>query len=97
MRPKSLWEAIGGGPANFPNYDARTGLGYGTQSGFHAHRQYQGTYPYREPLSDNEEAANDEEHDANLDSKVSKSVFSAVNFGNNKTNYMLFVFPISIY
>lgn len=78
MRPKSLWEAIGGGPANFPNYDARTGLGYGTQSGFHAHRQYQGTYPYREPLSDNEEAANDAEHDPELDAKVSKKVSAYV-------------------
>ena len=48
-RKQTLWEAIGGGPANFPNYDSRTGLGYGTQSGFHAQRQYQGTYPYKEP------------------------------------------------
>jgi hypothetical protein len=78
MRPKSLWEAIGGGPANFPNYDARTGLGYGTQSGLHAHRQYQGTYPYREPLSPNEEEANAEEHDPELDSKVSKKLSAYV-------------------
>jgi len=78
MLRKTLWEAIGGGPANFPNYDARTGLGYGTQSGFHAHRQSQSTYPYREPLSDNEEAANDEENDAELDAKVSKKLSAYV-------------------
>jgi len=78
MLRKTLWEAIGGGPANFPNYDTRTGLGYGTQSGFHAQRQYQGTYPYREPLSDNEEEANEEERDAEFDSKVSKKLSSYV-------------------
>lgn len=77
-RKKSLWEAIGGGPANFPNYDARTGLGYGTQSGYHDHRQYQGTYPYREPLSDNEEDANDEERDEDFDHKVIKKLSSYV-------------------
>jgi hypothetical protein len=50
-RKKSLWEAISS-PANFPNYDARTGLGYGTQSGFHASREYPGTFPYLEPSED---------------------------------------------
>ena len=57
-----LWEAISS-PANFPNYDARTGLGYGTQSGFHASREYQGTYPYIEPDDvdeDTEEVVDDE-------------------------------------
>jgi hypothetical protein len=72
--PLKLWEAIGGGPANFPNYDARTGLGYGTQSGFHAARQYQGSFPYREPLSDNEEEANDMEIDHDEESLVSKKL-----------------------
>jgi len=61
-RKISLWEAIGGGPANFPNYDARTGLGYGAPTGFHASRQSQGTYPYREPAEgDEEEDAEEEE------------------------------------
>ena len=46
-----LWEAIGS-PANNPNYDARVGLGYGTDSGFHASRSYQTTYPYKEPVED---------------------------------------------
>jgi len=58
----TLWEAISS-PANFPNYDSRTGLGYGTQSGFHASRKYQGTYPYIEPDDvdeDSEEVVDDE-------------------------------------
>jgi len=78
MPRKSLWEAIGGGPANFPNYDARTGLGYGTQSGFHAQRQYQGSYPYKEPPSDDELEVDEEERDEELDSKVSRKISSYV-------------------
>lgn len=74
MTRKNLWEAIGGGPANFPNYDARTGLGYGTQSGFHAHRQYQGTFPYVTPPSDDELEVDEEERDDEFDSKVSKKL-----------------------
>jgi len=78
MPRKSLWEAIGGGPANFPNYDARTGLGYGTQSGFHAQRQYQGSYPYKEPPSDEELEVDEEERDEEFDSKVSRKLSSYV-------------------
>lgn len=74
MRRKTLWEAVGGGPANFPNYDARTGLGYGTQSGYHSPRQYQGTFPYREPISPYEEEANDMEMDPEEESEVSKKL-----------------------
>jgi hypothetical protein len=76
MHHKTLWEAIGGGPANFPNYDARTSLGYGTQSGYHAHREYQSTYPYREPLSDYEEDANDEDYDEEFGAEINKKLSS---------------------
>lgn len=72
--PRKLWEAIGGGPANYPNYDARTGLGYGTQSGFHAQRQYQGSFPYKEPPSDDELEVDEEERDEEFDSKVSRKL-----------------------
>jgi len=78
MLRKKLWEAIGGGPANVPNYDTRTGLGYGTQSGFHAQRQYQGSYPYKEPPSDDELEVDEEERDEEFDSKVSKKISSYV-------------------
>lgn len=45
----SLWEAISS-PANFPNYDARTGGGYGQlQQKYHGNRQFQSSYPYKEP------------------------------------------------
>lgn len=57
-----LWEAISS-PANFPNYDSRTGLGYGTQTGFHSQRQYQSSYPYidePEDLDDGEEVIDDQ-------------------------------------
>jgi hypothetical protein len=74
MHHKSLWEAIGGGPANNPNYDSRTGLGYGTQSGFHSHRQSQTSYPYREPVSDNEEDANEEDYDYEFGSEINKKL-----------------------
>jgi hypothetical protein len=74
MKTKRIKEAIGGGPANFPNYDARTGLGYGTQSGYHDQRQYQGSYPYKEPPSELEQLANDEEYDEEFDHKVSKKI-----------------------
>lgn len=47
MRHKSLWEAISS-PANFPNYDGRTGLGYAAPTGFHSQRSYQDSYPYVE-------------------------------------------------
>lgn len=94
MANKRLWEAIGGGPANFPNYDARTGLGYGTQSGFHAPRQYQGSYPYKEPPSENEIEIGDEERDAEFDSKVSKKISSYVpsdSLATNKSDPFYFV------
>lgn len=74
MRRLSLLEAIGGGPANYPNYDSRTGLGYATKSGFHSQRQSQVTYPYKEPISDNELEVDEEERDLEFDSKVSKKL-----------------------
>jgi hypothetical protein len=77
-RKRSLWEAIGGGPANLPNYDSRTGLGYGTQSGFHAQRQYQGTYPYKEPdqFADEDDAGEDD-----VDSDLTKKAQNKVGRG----------------
>jgi len=78
MRKKKIQEAIGGGPANFPNYDARTGLGYGTQSGFHDQRQYQDSYPYKEEPSEIEKEIDDEEIDDELDHKVSKKISAYV-------------------
>lgn len=59
-RNKKIREAAGGSPANFPNYDARTGLGYGAPTGFHKSRQSAGTYPYREPAEDDEEIDEEE-------------------------------------
>jgi len=94
-RKISLWEAIGGGPANFPNYDARTGLGYGTQSGFHAQRQYQGTFPYKNPDSFGEEE-DEEEVDDTLTRKAQKKVGrgaggSPDQFNQRKTDPFYFV------
>lgn len=68
MSKISLWEAIGS-PANFPNYDSRTGLGYGTNSGFHSSRKYQGTYPYKEPVEGQflSSADEDDQDDEDLD------------------------------
>lgn len=75
MLPKkiSLWEAISS-PANFPNYDSRTGLGYGTQSGFHNPRTSSTSYPYiadddfeeKQDLQDEEQ--NDDEIEPDMDS-----------------------------
>jgi hypothetical protein len=53
----TLWEAISS-PANFPNYDSRTGLGYGTQTGFHSPRTSASSYPY---IEDDEFDFDDEE------------------------------------
>lgn len=48
-KKNSLWEAISS-PANFPNYDAKTGDGYGQlQPKYHKNRQFQSSYPYKEP------------------------------------------------
>lgn len=60
-----LWEAISS-PANFPNYDARTGLGYGAKTGFHAQRSYQSSFPYRDADPNHEEVEGDEEDDEEL-------------------------------
>jgi len=60
-RNRKIREALGGSPANFPNYDTRTGLGYGAPTGFHKSRQSAGTFPYREPVDDDEEIEDDEE------------------------------------
>lgn len=60
-----LWEAISS-PANFPNYDARTGLGYGAKTGFHAQRSYQSSFPYRDSDPAEEEVDGDEEDDEEL-------------------------------
>lgn len=38
--------------ANNPNYDARTGLGYGTDGRRFSPRMSQSTYPYKEPVHD---------------------------------------------
>ena len=63
-RNRKIREALGGSPANFPNYDTRTGLGYGAPTGFHNSRQSAGTYPYREPVeNEGEEDVDDEEFD----------------------------------
>jgi hypothetical protein len=65
----SLWEAISS-PANFPNYDARTGGGYGQlQTKYHGNRQYQSSYPYKDsPESEYEETedVDSEEHEFDL-------------------------------
>lgn len=56
----SLWEAISS-PANFPNYDARTGGGYGQlQQKFHGNRQFQSSYPYKDS-SESEQEENEEQ------------------------------------
>lgn len=94
MPRKRIREAIGGGPANYPNYDARTGLGYGTQSGFHAQRQYQGSFPYKEPPSEDELEVDEEERDEEMDSKVSKKLSSYIpsdGLATNKVNPFYFV------
>ena len=93
MYRKSLLEAIGG-VANSPNYDARTGLGYATQSGFHNSRQSQSTYPYKEPLSDNELEVDEEDRDGEFDAKVSRKHSSYVpsdNLAFKKTDPFYFV------
>jgi hypothetical protein len=71
----SLWEAISS-PANFPNYDSRTGLGYGTQTGFHSPRQSSVSYPYIEE-DDFQEEENEQENeesvdDENIDTSIHK-------------------------
>lgn len=67
MSCMSLSKAVFGeamsSPANFPNYDARTGLGYGTQSGLHNPRQYPGTYPYIQPDPYSVDNAEDEDNE----------------------------------
>lgn len=93
LRKISLWEAIGGGPANLPNYDRREDLGYGTtKSKFHAPRQYQGTYPYREPV---EEIDDDEEIDSSLTTKLQNKAspggYSGDPYATNKVNPFYFV------
>lgn len=65
-----LWEAISS-PANFPNYDTRTGLGYGTQSGFHKDRQYQSSYPY---IEEDEELHGDDVIDDEMSTKIQNKV-----------------------
>jgi len=79
LMPPSLWEAISS-PANFPNYDTRTGLGYGTQSGYHAQRSYQGSFPYKDPdkYADDVEEEEDEEIDTNLTAKARHKVGSPI-------------------
>lgn len=73
----SLWEAISS-PANFPNYDTRTGLGYGTQSGYHAQRSYQGSFPYRDhdPYADDVEE--EDEVDSDLTTKARNKTASSI-------------------
>lgn len=75
----SLWEAISS-PANFPNYDTRTGLGYGTQSGYHAQRSYQGSFPYRDPdkYADDVEEEEEEDVDASLTARARNKVGSPI-------------------
>lgn len=64
----SLWEAISS-PANFPNYDAKTGGGYGQlQKKFHGNRQSQSSYPYKDPPeSEFEEKIDDDSEVLDLD------------------------------
>ena len=48
----TLWEALSS-PANFPNYDANTGAGYGIlKPKHHFPRQSASTYPYKHPVDD---------------------------------------------
>ncbi len=50
----TLWEALSS-PANFPNYDANTGAGYGIlRPKNHFPRQSTSTYPYKHPVEDDE-------------------------------------------
>lgn len=96
-RKISLWEAIGGGPANFPNYDTRTGLGYGTQSGFHAQRQSRSTYPYKDfDTFGEEDEGEDEEVDDILTVKARNKVGQGAGggmdpFASKKTDPFYFV------
>lgn len=60
-----LWEAISS-PANFPNYDSRTGLGYAAKTGFHSQRSYQSSFPYKQSDPEKEEVEGDEEDDEEL-------------------------------
>lgn len=58
---KTLWEALSS-PANFPNYDANTGAGYGIlRPKNHFPRQSASTYPYKSPVDDDELDAVEEE------------------------------------
>lgn len=88
----TLWEAISS-PANFPNYDSRTGLGYGTQSGFHANRTYQSSYPYVEE-DDVDYDEGDEVVDDQMSTKIQNKVGSmTVNdpFATRKSDPFYFV------
>lgn len=61
----TLWEALSS-PANFPNYDANTGAGYGIlKPKNHFPRQSASTYPYKYPVEDDE--VEDEEVDEPID------------------------------
>lgn len=73
----SLWEAISS-PANFPNYDTRTGLGYGTQSGYHSQRSYQGSFPYRDPDPYADDAEGEDEVDRDLTTKARNKAGASV-------------------
>jgi hypothetical protein len=74
----TLWEAINS-PANFPNYDSRTGLGYGTQSGFHNPRQSSSSYPYIEEDSfEDEELDYDDENSDDIEDPPSYEFFNKI-------------------
>jgi len=69
---KAVFGEALGSPANFPNYDARTGLGYGTVSHLHDPRQYPGTFPYIQPDPYAKEDDDEDEEDSKEDSMNDK-------------------------
>ena len=76
-----LWEAISS-PANFPNYDSRRGLGYAAPTGFHASRQYQGSYPYKEPPEEHEDLTGDPDADESEEESDPSEIGFAMKFRN---------------
>jgi hypothetical protein len=77
-KKNSLWEAISS-PANFPNYDAKTGDGYGTlKQTYHKNRQYQSSFPYKEPVESEFEQEGSEQEDFEIDAAKFKNKLGIV-------------------
>ena len=79
--------------SNFPRYDDRKGLGYGTDSGFHQPRQKSSSYPYMEPddfIEPDENILDDDEIDAFI-KKINGDTISFDPMAKKKANSFYFV------